>query len=211
VTQGKTASSYSNRRAHHHHQRHGAAERRHRRCLQSQELDSGTIIKGTVASDERSAWRPHDARLLLALALCCLGQPALASARIKDIVSVQGVRANQLVGLRLGHRLNGTATRAQLAVYPASPAVDARQHGHQCAQRAGAHAQHRGRHRHHRVAGFAGKGSRIDVTVSSLGDATSLTGGSLMLTPLMVRTIRSTRWHKAPGRHRLCLSSKLKR
>jgi len=34
-----------------------------------------------------------------------------------------------------------------------------------------------------RVAAFAGKGSRIDVTVSSLGDRPSLTGGSLMLTP----------------------------
>src|SRR5690606_7429258 len=31
---------------------------------------------------------------------------------------------------------------------------------------------------------FAGKGSRIDVTVSSLGDASSLAGGSLVLTPL---------------------------
>ena len=32
---------------------------------------------------------------------------------------------------------------------------------------------------------FVGKGSRIDVTVSSLGDATSLAGGSLILTPLI--------------------------
>jgi flagellar P-ring protein precursor FlgI len=32
---------------------------------------------------------------------------------------------------------------------------------------------------------FIGKGARIDVTVSSLGDATSLAGGSLVLTPLM--------------------------
>ena len=32
---------------------------------------------------------------------------------------------------------------------------------------------------------IAGKGSRIDVTVSSLGDATSLAGGSLILTPLI--------------------------
>jgi flagellar P-ring protein precursor FlgI len=31
---------------------------------------------------------------------------------------------------------------------------------------------------------FAGRGSRIDVTVGSLGDATSLQGGSLVLTPL---------------------------
>ncbi|MEI5579213.1 flagellar basal body P-ring protein FlgI, partial [Streptomyces brasiliscabiei] len=30
----------------------------------------------------------------------------------------------------------------------------------------------------------AGKGSRVDVTVSSMGDATSLVGGSLILTPL---------------------------
>ena len=36
--------------------------------------------------------------ILLALALCSLAPPLQAGARIKDVVSVQGVRANQLVG-----------------------------------------------------------------------------------------------------------------
>ena len=34
---------------------------------------------------------------------------------------------------------------------------------------------------------FIGKGARIDVTVSSLGDATSLLGGTLVMTPLIGR------------------------
>ena len=46
--------------------------------------------------------------LALALALCSLAPPLQAGARIKDIVSVQGVRANQLVGYGLVIGLNGT-------------------------------------------------------------------------------------------------------
>ena len=44
-----------------------------------------------------------------ALGLCLLlGSPALANSRIKDIVNVQGVRDNELVGYGLVVGLNGT-------------------------------------------------------------------------------------------------------
>ena len=47
---------------------------------------------------------------------------------------------------------------------------------------------------------FIGRGSRIDVTVSSLGDATSLVGGSLIMTPLAGPDNRDLRGRSGPGR-----------
>ena len=45
---------------------------------------------------------------------------------------------------------------------------------------------------------FARNGSRIDVAVSALGDATNLTGGTLLVTPLLGRRRRGLRG--GPGR-----------
>ena len=75
-------------------------------------------------------------RIALAAVACLLGWQAHAATRIKDIIPVQGVRANQLVGYGLVIGLNGTGdTPAQLALHRAVAAVDARSHGHQRAQR----------------------------------------------------------------------------
>jgi flagellar P-ring protein precursor FlgI len=124
--------------------------------------------------------------LMLALMLCSLGPPALAAARIKDIVSVQGVRANQLVGYGLVIGLNGTGDTLRN-----SPFTE--QSLQSMLDRMGINVRNT-KARTRNVAAvivtaelpaFIGKGSRIDVTVSSLGDATSLAGGSLVLTPLM--------------------------
>ena len=46
--------------------------------------------------------------ILLAAVIGLLGSPAQAATRIKDIIAVQGVRANQLVGYGLVIGLNGT-------------------------------------------------------------------------------------------------------
>jgi flagellar P-ring protein precursor FlgI len=126
------------------------------------------------------------ARTLLAFALSLLGvlQP-LAATRIKDIVSVQGVRANQLVGYGLVIGLNGTGDSLRN-----SPFTE--QSLQSMLDRMGINVR-TSKPRTRNIAAvivtaelppFAGKGSRIDVTVSSLGDATSLQGGSLILTPL---------------------------
>ena len=123
---------------------------------------------------------------LLALALCLLAPPVLAGARIKDIVSVQGVRANQLVGYGLVIGLNGTGDTLRN-----SPFTE--QSLQSMLDRMGINVRN-SKARTRNVAAvivtaelpaFIGKGSRIDVTVSSLGDATSLAGGSLVLTPLI--------------------------
>jgi flagellar P-ring protein precursor FlgI len=124
--------------------------------------------------------------LLLALAVCLVSQPARADIRIKDIVSIQGVRANQLVGYGLVIGLNGTGDSLRN-----SPFTE--QSLQSMLDRMGINVRN-AKARTRNVAAvivtaelpaFIGKGSRVDVTVSSLGDASSLAGGSLVLTPLM--------------------------
>lgn len=124
-------------------------------------------------------------RFLLACALCLCGLQATAATRIKDIVSVQGVRANQLVGYGLVIGLNGTGDSLRNAPFT-------EQSLQSMLDRMGINVRN-SKARTRNVAAvivtgelpaFVGKGARIDVTVSSLGDATSLQGGSLILTPL---------------------------
>jgi flagellar P-ring protein precursor FlgI len=124
-------------------------------------------------------------RALLACALCLVALQATAAIRIKDIVSVQGVRANQLIGYGLVIGLNGTGDSLRNA-----PFTD--QSLQSMLDRMGINVRN-SKARTRNVAAvivtaelpaFTGKGARIDVTVSSLGDATSLQGGSLILSPL---------------------------
>lgn len=122
---------------------------------------------------------------LVIIALCLAWSPAEAVSRIKDIVSIQGVRANQLVGYGLVIGLNGTGDSLRNAPFT-------EQSLQAMLDRMGINVRS-ARARTRNVAAvmvsaelppFAGKGSRIDVTVSSLGDATSLAGGLLVMTPL---------------------------
>ncbi len=122
----------------------------------------------------------------LAVVLILLGSTiATAASRIKDIVSVQGVRSNQIVGYGLVVGLNGTGDSLRNAPFT-------EQSLQAMLDRMGINIRS-ARARTRNVAAvivtaelppFAGNGARIDATVSSLGDATSLAGGSLVLTPL---------------------------
>ncbi len=111
--------------------------------------------------------------------------PADAATRIKDITAIRGVRPNQLVGYGLVIGLNGTGDSLRNSPFTA-------QSMQSMLDRMGVNVRN-GNARTKNVAAvivtaelpaFAGRGGRIDVTVSSLGDATSLAGGSLILTPL---------------------------
>nr|WP_245411073.1 flagellar basal body P-ring protein FlgI [Microvirga flavescens] len=111
---------------------------------------------------------------------------AEAATRIKDIAAVQGVRDNQLVGYGLVMGLQGTGDtlrNSQFTEHSLQSMLD----------RMGVNVRD-ATLRTRNVAAvivtadlppFVGTGSRIDVTVTSLGDATSLKGGTLMLTALM--------------------------
>ncbi|EYS91048.1 hypothetical protein X471_01183 [Bartonella bacilliformis str. Heidi Mejia] len=109
-----------------------------------------------------------------------------AVARLKDIAEIQGVRSNQLVGYGLVIGLNRTgdslrnspfteqSMRAMLDNLGISPPAGASRANNIAAVIVTAE-----------MVPFATPGSRIDVTVSSLGDATSLQGGTLVMTPLL--------------------------
>lgn len=122
---------------------------------------------------------------LAALAVLSVAPMALAQSRIKDIANLQGVRDNQLVGYGLVVGLNGTGDSLRNSVFT-------EQSLQSMLDRMGVSVRN-GTLRTRNVAAvvvtadlpaFAGRGSRVDVTVSSLGDATSLMGGTLVITPM---------------------------
>ena len=109
---------------------------------------------------------------------------ASAQARLKDIAAVQGVRGNQLVGYGLVVGLDGTGDGTGSTFTPQSVASMLQKFGITVAP---------GNLQLKNVAAvmvtatlppFVKNGSAIDVTVSSLGDAKSLQGGTLLQTPL---------------------------
>ncbi len=112
--------------------------------------------------------------------------PAQAEPRIKDIADFEGVRENQLVGYGLVVGLNGSGDSLRNSPFT-------RQSLAAMLERLGVNATN-GNLNTRNVAAvmvtanlppFASQGSRIDVTVSALGDARSLAGGQLLVTPLM--------------------------
>lgn len=123
--------------------------------------------------------------VLVAFAGVLLAPPALAVSRIKDIATLQNSRDNQLLGYGLVIGLQGTGDGLRNAPFT-------EQSIRSMLESMGI-ASEQGSARSKNVAAvivtanlppFARIGTRIDVTVSSLGDATSLTGGTLVMTPL---------------------------
>ncbi|MDY6941660.1 MAG: flagellar basal body P-ring protein FlgI [Pseudomonadota bacterium] len=115
-----------------------------------------------------------------------LAVPAAHAERIKDLASVAGVRSNQLIGYGLVVGLDGTgdqtsqtpftlqSLRNMLAEFGVVVPNDVNPQLKNIAAVA-VHAD---------LPAFAKPGQRIDVTVSSLGNAESLRGGTLLMTPL---------------------------
>ena len=121
-------------------------------------------------------------------AILALPTPTAASVRIKDIADIEGVRDNQLVGYGLVVGLNGTGDRLDSAVFTRQSLIG-------MLERLGVNTRDQeAKLKTKNVAAvmvtanlppFARSGSRIDVAVSALGDATDLTGGTLLVTPLL--------------------------
>ena len=116
------------------------------------------------------------------LLLLCLG--ASAATRVKDIADVQGVRENQLIGYGLVVGLagsgdkNGTEfTRQSLAGVLAGMGIGVDADAIKVKNVAAVVVTAS-------LPPFARAGSRLDAVVSSIGDATSLEGGMLAMTPL---------------------------
>ena len=126
-------------------------------------------------------------RLVLALLAAALAaSPALAKSRIKDIVEFEGVRENMLVGYGIVVGLNGTGdalrnapmTKQSLEAMLERLGVNTRDANLNTKNVAAVMVTAR-------LPAFAAAGSQIDVNVSALGDAKSLLGGTLLVTPLL--------------------------
>ena len=123
---------------------------------------------------------------VLALGLAVPVSPAHATSRIKDLANVEGVRQNQLVGYGLVVGLNGTGdtlnnipfTKQSLQAMLERMGVNIRGATIRTGNVAAVMVTGN-------LPAFATQGTRMDVTVSALGDAKSLQGGTLLVTPLL--------------------------
>ena len=126
--------------------------------------------------------------LILALIISCaaIGPVDAKTTRIKDIVDFEGVRDNQLVGYGLVVGLDGTGDSLNNSPFTEQSLIA-------MLERLGVSIRGQNLNTGNVAAvmvtatlpPFANQGSDIDVTVSALGDAESLRGGTLLVTPLL--------------------------
>jgi flagellar P-ring protein FlgI len=125
------------------------------------------------------------AALLVGASLVAAPFPALAFSRVKDLVEVEGIRDNMLVGYGLVVGLNGTGdslknapfTQQSLQTMLERMGVNTRGTTMQTKNVAAVMVTAN-------LPAFAAQGSRIDISVSALGDAKSLQGGTLLVTSM---------------------------
>lgn len=126
-------------------------------------------------------------RALLSVLAACLfaGAANAAEIRLKDLVNFDGVRGNDLIGYGLVVGLNGTGDGIRNTPFTEEIMAN-------ILERLGVNVAGE-QFRPKNVAAvfvtatlppFARSGSQIDVTVSAIGDASSLLGGTLIMTPL---------------------------
>src|ERR1700759_4045002 len=152
---------------------------------------SGTSLEFTSLSGEqrmsRVDWRKWLRLACGALIAFQLGAtPAGATSRIKDLANIEGVRQNQLVGYGLVVGLNGTGdtlnnipfTKQSLQAMLERMGVNIRGATIRTGNVAAVMVTGN-------LPPFGTQGTRMDVTVSSLGDAKNLQGGTLLVTPLL--------------------------
>jgi flagellar P-ring protein precursor FlgI len=123
--------------------------------------------------------------LVLGASLAAAPVPAFAFSRVKDLVDIEGVRDNMLVGYGLVVGLNGSGDSLKNAPFT-------QQTLQTMLERLGVNTRGTTMQTKNVAAvmvtanlpAFAATGTRIDVSVSALGDAKSLQGGTLMVTTL---------------------------
>ncbi len=131
-------------------------------------------------------------RILFLAALTISGlayaSSAMAQVRIKDITDIEGIRNNQLVGYGLVVGLNGTGDSLNNSIFTKQSLIG-------MLQRLGVNTQDQSAQLQTKdvaavmvtanLPAFSHSGEQIDVTASALGDAKDLTGGTLLVTPLL--------------------------
>lgn len=125
-------------------------------------------------------------RVLLAGVLLGLQLPAHAADRIKDLATIQGVRDNQLIGYGLVVGLDGSGDQVRQAPFTQQSLTNMlSQLGVTIPQ--GSNMQLKNVAAvmvTARLPAFSQPGQSVDVVVSSMGNAKSLRGGTLLMTPL---------------------------
>ncbi len=150
---------------------HGRTERRH-----GHDRPAGRrFIRSCVAA-------------VLPLLVAAAVTPAAAQTRIKDVADVEGVRSNQLVGYGIVVGLNGTGDKLNNSVFTRESLIG-------MLERLGVNTRDQARSMDTKnvaavmvtsnMPPFVKAGERIDVSVAALGDATNLTGGTLLVTSLL--------------------------
>jgi flagellar P-ring protein precursor FlgI len=130
--------------------------------------------------------RPVRLLSFLVLAAALAAGPAFARSRIKDVVEFEGVRENQLVGYGIVVGLNGTGDALRNAPFT-------KQSLEAMLERLGVNVRDANLNTKNvaavmvtaKLPPFAAPGAQIDASVSALGDAKSLLGGTLLVTPLL--------------------------
>jgi len=157
------------------------------------------ISKGQVARDwqdvlpEKSVEQKPTMRalyirvlsLIVGASLIAAPMPAFAFSRVKDLVEVEGIRDNMLVGYGLVVGLNGSGDSLKNAPFT-------QQSIQTMLERLGVNTRGQTMQTKNVAAvmvtanlpAFAAQGTRIDVSVSAMGDAKSLQGGTLLVTTL---------------------------
>lgn len=151
-------------------------------------LITPALMKSRVDMDDvirRFVYVPLFLTLVMWVYLLSMSTPAQAEARLKDIVTFEGVRENMLMGYGLVVGLNGTGDKLKNNAFTAQSLIA-------FLERQGVNT--RGIELKSKnvaavtvtaaLPAFSRNGSKIDVTVSAIGDASNLTGGTLLATPL---------------------------
>jgi len=141
----------------------------------------------------------HGCWLARGFTLACFGflvltlvhaEPAAQLARIKDVATIEGIRDNQLVGYGLVVGLRGTGDSSQ-TVFPAQTLISALERMGITVPQTGSNSASNMQVKNMAAVfvvatlpPFSRPGYKLDITASSAGDARSLEGGILLMTPL---------------------------
>ncbi|MGA9071036.1 MAG: flagellar basal body P-ring protein FlgI [Terracidiphilus sp.] len=140
-------------------------------------------------------WAHKNPALILALLLLIPAATVQAAspaqrARVKDVATIEGIRDNQLVGYGLVVGLRGTGDSSQ-TVFPAQTLISTLERMGITVPQTGANSASNMQVKNMAAVfvvatlpPFSRPGYKMDITVSSAGDARSLEGGILLMTPL---------------------------
>ena len=153
------------------------------------------LVWGRATTPEGVRWTMFFGWILLAAAIavaagmaCC--EPRGQHARVKDVATIEGIRDNQLVGYGLVVGLRGTGDSSQ-TVFPAQTLISALERMGVTVPQTGSNSASNMQVKNMAAVfvvatlpPFSRPGYRVDITTSSAGDARSLEGGILLMTPL---------------------------